>query len=426
MVDSHRSTARAARFVGRYFLALLFASYLAAALWPGPGLAIRLISMGRVRLGPIHTEASLPLLMLACLLFNAGLGVDTSRLGAFLRRPRTLAAGLSANIVFPLLFIVALSCFLRIVLSAHDVQSILTGLALVASMPIAGSSTAWSQNADGDMTLSLGLVLGSTFLSPLATPMGLHLVGFLTTGTYARDLHRLASGNTESFLAVGVLVPSVLGIVAGRLLGPTRVAAAKPDLKLINALILLTLNYSNAAISLPRAVAHPDLEFLGVILAIVSGLCVLAFIVGWGLATLMGTSREQKIALMFALGMNNNGTGLVLASMAMANHPRAMLPIIFYNMVQHLVAGAAFSLIGRGTDPPHHDLPALEAPPSAEFANRPVPSPAIARDCGVAIHWDRGEDCERTVDETSPRTVPAEVHRRHFSRGREGLSLTGS
>ena len=50
---------------------------------------------------------------------------------------------------------------------------------------------------------------------------------------------------------------------------------------------------------------------------------------------------------MFALGMNNNGTGLVLASMAMADHPRVMLPIIFYNMVQHLVAGGAYSLIGR-------------------------------------------------------------------------------
>jgi BASS family bile acid:Na+ symporter len=37
--------------------------------------------------------------------------------------------------------------------------------------------------------------------------------------------------------------------------------------------------------------------------------------------------------------MNNNGAGLVLASLALAEHPRAMLPIIFYNLTQHLVAG---------------------------------------------------------------------------------------
>jgi BASS family bile acid:Na+ symporter len=41
---------------------------------------------------------------------------------------------------------------------------------------------------------------------------------------------------------------------------------------------------------------------------------------------------------MFGLGMNNNGTGLVLVSMALADHPQVMLPIIFYNLVQHLVA----------------------------------------------------------------------------------------
>jgi hypothetical protein len=50
---------------------------------------------------------------------------------------------------------------------------------------------------------------------------------------------------------------------------------------------------------------------------------------------------------MFGLGMNNNGTGLVLASMALADHPRVMLPIIFYNLVQHLIAGIVDRLTCR-------------------------------------------------------------------------------
>jgi BASS family bile acid:Na+ symporter len=50
---------------------------------------------------------------------------------------------------------------------------------------------------------------------------------------------------------------------------------------------------------------------------------------------------------MFGLGMNNNGTGLVLASMALADHPRVMLPIIFYNLVQHLVAGCVDYTMSR-------------------------------------------------------------------------------
>ena len=228
MDDRKGPMARLSGWLHHHFLALLFASYAAAALRPGPGLAIRKLSIGQVGLGSIHTEASLPLMMLACLLFNAGFGVNTSQLGGFVRRPRTLAAGLSANILFPIVFILSVSWWMQHWHNLDEVQNILVGLALVASMPIAGSSTAWSQNADGDMTLSLGLVLGSTFLSPLLTPIALHTVGFVATGDYSEDLHELASGHTESFLAIGVLAPSILGLLARP--GARPRAVARPSL----------------------------------------------------------------------------------------------------------------------------------------------------------------------------------------------------
>jgi BASS family bile acid:Na+ symporter len=53
--------------------------------------------------------------------------------------------------------------------------------------------------------------------------------------------------------------------------------------------------------------------------------------------------------------MNNNGTGLVLASMALADHPRVLLPIILYNLVQHLVAGCVDLILNRAKADP--DLP---------------------------------------------------------------------
>ena len=56
---------------------------------------------------------------------------------------------------------------------------------------------------------------------------------------------------------------------------------------------------------------------------------------------------------MFGLGMNNNGTGLVLASMALADHPQVLLPIIFYNLVQHLVAGMVDYLLCDRSDDSH-------------------------------------------------------------------------
>lgn len=62
----------------------------------------------------------------------------------------------------PLLFIIAIDLPMRFWHNAEEVQQILVGLALVASMPIAGSSTAWAQNANGNLALSLGLVLLTT------------------------------------------------------------------------------------------------------------------------------------------------------------------------------------------------------------------------------------------------------------------------
>ena len=88
---------------------------------------------------------------------------------------------------------------------------------------------------------------------------------------------------------------------------------------------------------------------MAVTLGLVLALCLLAFGAGAGLARLLGAGPAQRAALMFGLGMNNNGTGLVLASMALADHPRVLLPIIFYNLVQHLVAGCVDLLLTRAT-----------------------------------------------------------------------------
>ncbi len=50
---------------------------------------------------------------------------------------------------------------------------------------------------------------------------------------------------------------------------------------------------------------------------------------------------------MFGLGRNNNGTGLVLASIALGSQPLVMLPTIVYNLVQHLIAGGVDALLRR-------------------------------------------------------------------------------
>jgi BASS family bile acid:Na+ symporter len=313
-------------------------SYVLAALAPAPGLWVRGVSFGEVTLFGEKTALALPVLLLALLLFNAGLGARAARLKGLARRPTLLLAGLAANLAVPVAFVFGVSQTMRLWHNPEEVQQILVGLALVASMPVAGSSTAWSQNANGDLALSLGLVLLSTALSPLTTPAALKAVGAMTSGEYAARLHDLAASGAGAFLALGVALPSLLGVLAHAAAGEARVEAAKPSLKLVNSLNLLLLNYANAAVSLPQALAELDWDFLAVTLVIVVLLCGASFAAGWALARLLGGDPAQRAALTFGLGMSNNGTGLVLASLALAAQPRVLLPIIFYNLVQHLVA----------------------------------------------------------------------------------------
>jgi BASS family bile acid:Na+ symporter len=124
--------------------------------------------------------------------------------------------------------------------------------------------------------------------------------------------------------------------------------------------LLLALSHSNASVSLPQTIANPDWDFLAMTLAIVISLCLLAFASGRMIASLLKTDLAQQAALMFGLGMNNNGAGQVLASMTLTAHPRVMLPIIFYNLAQHLVAGGVdFVIFRKGR--PQEERPAQDA-----------------------------------------------------------------
>ncbi|HVZ32951.1 MAG TPA: hypothetical protein VG963_11020, partial [Polyangiaceae bacterium] len=79
--------------------------------------------------------------------------------------------------------------------------------------------------------------------------------------------------------------------------------------------------------------------FLALVAAIVAALCALAFWLGAFIARALRGSDADALALMFGLGMNNNGTGLVLAASALGDHPLVMIPILFYNLIQQIAAG---------------------------------------------------------------------------------------
>ena len=329
----------------RHLLWFLLAAYGVAAFWPGPGLWLKDATFGEVAPFGQNTRVTLPMLLLASMLFNAGLGVQFSRPRKLLQTSRLLAAGLAANLLVPLAFIFVVAQVMSGWHEPDEAQALLLGLAIVAAMPVAGSSTAWSQNYNGNLTLSLGLVLLSTLLSPISTPMSLHAVTWMVSESSSTEVSRLAAVASSGFLVLFVALPSAVGICGRWAVDGPRVDRIKPHLKLSNSLTLLALNYINGTVSLPEAVRYPDWDFLAVTLGIAVALCVTTFCSGWWLGGLLRGDRASRTALMFGLGMSNNGSGLVLAATALAGQPRVMLPILFYNLVQHLVAGSAAYLI---------------------------------------------------------------------------------
>lgn len=329
---------RVSIFLHHYLIWFIVSSYLLASVFPKLGLQMRDVALWHMNLFQQNTPISIPMVLLAFLLLNAGLGIRVKGLHQWKRSGPALILGLLGNFFIPVLFIFGSKLLMQFWHNPDEVQNVLVGLALIASMPVAGSSTAWSQNADGDMNVSLGLVLLTTALSPFTTPMVLHSVSLITVGDYSEDLQELATYGTGAFLTFFVLLPSIIGIVIRAVVGEDAILRIKPYQKLLNILVLLALSYSNAAVSLPQAVRQPDGDFLIGIAVVVTVLCVIAFATGWAIAELTSATPSQQAALMFGLGMNNNGTGLVLASATLADHPRVMLPIIFYNLVQHLIA----------------------------------------------------------------------------------------
>ncbi|MDW7642214.1 MAG: bile acid:sodium symporter [Nitrosomonadaceae bacterium] len=333
----------------RHLLWFLIAAYVIAVIVPIPGLWIRNVSFGEITIYQQKTNISLLMIMLAILMFNAGLGLKISHIKKFFQNKYLLLAGLVANITIPIIYIFGVTLLMRLWSEPIEAQYILVGLALVAAMPIAGGSTAWTQNANGNLALSLGLVLFSTILSPIITPVAFNIFGEMASEEFEKILQGLAVYGSGAFLGLWVVLPSLLGIAVRLIVAEDWVVGGIPYLKFINSIVLLLLNYSNAAVSLPQAIADQDYDFLAVTLVISTGLCLTLFAAGYGMSRLLKLDRTERVSLMFGLGMNNNGTGLVLASLALSSYPNIMVPIIFYNLVQQIAAGTVNEVMNRKT-----------------------------------------------------------------------------
>ncbi|WP_188273065.1 bile acid:sodium symporter [Streptomyces sp. CBMA152] len=333
----------------QWLLGLMLGCYVVAGIVPGPGEVMRGL---RLPLAVGGRELTLSMGLLAIMLFNAGLGVRVRDIGGVLRRPLPLLLGITANALLPVVLLPALALFLRSWPDLLEVECLLVGVMLVLAMPIAGGAASWGQNAGGNVPLVVAMVLGSTLLSPLTVPLGLHLAGQLVGpgGTGGLDdttrLDSLADTGAGPFALASVVLPCLAGILARALLGDRRISRVLPWIKALNLVNVLLLCYINAAGALGQALTHPDPDLLVLSLAVSAAACALSFLLGRWLSRWTRCNGPDHISLTLATGMNNTSAAAVLAAAWFSHRPEVLLPILSYSLLQKTMATAMGSSPG--------------------------------------------------------------------------------
>ena len=344
-----RLLARLANLIHSHFLWLLLGCYALAAALPEPGLAIRRISLG--------DEATAPMLLLALLLFCASAVVKWSQVRDLMQRPGILLVGLIAIWIVPGIFVSSLGWILPGLLGKSATTGMLVGLAIVAAMPVANSSVAWSQNTHGNVALGLGLIVLTIVLCPIATPQMLNLMGLSLSSAETAQCKQLVTELSGTFFIVWVILPALVGVVFNRILGAQRIEQSRGSLRLLSAATLLMLNYVSASLAFSGALDDRGTQSLligdeATRTIVVSSLLAVALSAlgvasAWVLSRGLKLGRASSTSLMFGFSMKHTGLALVLAGKVLHEEPRVMLMILLATLLQHVVAGVVDWYLAR-------------------------------------------------------------------------------
>ncbi|MEV0915683.1 sodium-dependent transporter [Streptomyces sp. NPDC049967] len=324
------------------------AAYTAAAVLPGPGVWLR-----RVHGVSVGTDLSFGVntaqILLAAVLFTAGLRSCPQALTRILRRPRVLLAGLVLHLTAPLLIIPGIAFALRCSPDSDGGSGMTAAMILTVAMPVAAGATVWSGGGRGDESTMLGLVLGSTLISPLTIPATVGALTPLLSPDYAHVLASAAQNVGGGFALTGVLLPCVAGIVC-RLLLPAPVSrAALPTAALGALLASLVLTYINASGAIGQFLTHPRPLLLVAGAGTASLVCGLSFAWGHLAVRVLRLEARAGTSVTLACGMSNSSAGAVLISTAMPDRPQILLPVLAYSLLQKLLANRFTRARAEGT-----------------------------------------------------------------------------
>lgn len=227
-----------------------------------------------------------------------GMSVDVKDFARVLRHPAgILIFALSSYILLPLIVSLLTSLFFP----SEDVRM---GYILLYCIPTAVAACIWCGIYDGNLALSLTILVLATCISPLITPLSI----------------RLFSGSAVSFDSLGmvrslflmVVLPSLIGILIDFLSGGKCNEHITPCLKPFTKLGLLLVVVINTSQVADRIIADASPSYIP------QALCALlfttiGFLIAYGLSKAVRLSRQDTVSVVYASGMRNISAALVMA-----------------------------------------------------------------------------------------------------------------
>ncbi|RIK74508.1 MAG: hypothetical protein DCC67_16500 [Planctomycetota bacterium] len=315
---------------------VLLGTYMLAGVLPGPGTAIREFAVNL----PWGGRERASMLLLAVLLFCAAAVIQWSQIRDLIERPSVLLAGLLAAWFGPTALVLGIGPLLSWISPSDASAGMMVGLALVAAMPVANSSAGWTQNAGGHVALSLGLIVVSIVLSPLATPSLLKMMGWALTAADTVRIEQVVTQFSGWRFILWVILPSLAGAIAAWTAGRERIARAKPAFRLITLGTILVLNYANASLAIDKVWAHEPASAISMAAALAAAVSIVGIVLAAVQTHVFRLHRPAWIALTFGLSMKHTGLALVLAGEFLKDQPRVILVVLLTTLAQHIAAAA--------------------------------------------------------------------------------------
>lgn len=277
-------------------------------------------------------------LILAAMMLAVALGLKAEHFAFFKSNPRHYVSGVLAQIIgLPLLT-------LLLIMAWEPHPSLALGMILVACCPGGNVSNLLALYGKANTALSVSMTATSSLTAAFLTPISI----VFWSGLYGptRDLLTEIDFDIVSFLTQTLLIlalPIGLGMLIARY-APTLATRLQKPLALIAglglALIIVAgaLKYSDIFVSvwillLPLVIVHNGL----------------AFLLGYGTGLLTRADAPTRRALMFEVGIQNSGLGLIILITQLSGLGGAAAITAMWG-IWHLIAGLFMVAIFRTAD----------------------------------------------------------------------------